>query len=168
MKTYVVYLTFIPWILYFISICKKALNDIKSKKTNTEYYKKNFFRIFPFDTLILTAIFVFVSKFYKNADQIWLAKILLFSSINLYLYINTFYDESRKKNRIGTGDISTMLILTILILPPIIFYVAFHMYTITYYILFGYSFFYYPITIISKSLNNLLFKIVRHRNNENK
>ena len=167
MTTYIVYLTFIPWVLYFITICKKALNDIKNKKTNMEYYKKNFFKIFPFDTLILTGIFVIVCKFYKSADQIWLAKILLFSSINLYLYINTFYDESRKKNRIGTGDISTMLILTIIMLLPIIFYVATHHYTITYYILFGYSFFYYPITIISKAINSLLFKIVRRQNHEN-
>lgn len=167
MKTYIIYLTFIPWLLYFTSICKKALNEIRNKKTNMEYYKKNFFKIFPFDTIILTAIFVFVAKFYKSADQIWLAKVLLFASINLYLYINTFYDESRKKNKIGTNDISTMLILVILMLLPIIFYVAFHKYTITYYILFGYSFFYYPITIISKGINSIILKIVRRKSNEN-
>ena len=107
-----------------------------------------------------------MAKFYKEADQLWLAKVLLFSSINLYLYINTFYDESKKKIKIGAGDISTMLILVILMLIPIVFYVAFHKYTITYYILFVYSFFYYPITIISKTINNLLLKLVR-RNNEN-
>lgn len=166
MKVYLIYLTFIPWILYFLSICKKALNEIKNKKINLEYIKKNFLRIFPFDTLILTALFVFVAKFYKEADQLWLAKVLLFSSINLYLYINTFYDESKKKIKIGAGDISTILILVILMLIPIVFYVAFHKYTITYYILFVYSFFYYPITIISKTINNFLLKLVR-RNNEN-
>ena len=168
MKTYIVYLTFIPWVLYFISICKKAVYEIKGKKINKEYLKKNFWRIFPFDTLILTAIFIFVSKFYKGASQIWLAKILLFASINLYLYINTFYDESRKKFNLGTGDISTMLILLIIIMGPIIFYVATHMYTITYYILFGFSFFYFPISYLSKSINNLLLRIVRKKNNETK
>lgn len=166
MKTYIVYLTFIPWILYFISICKKALNEMKSKKVNKEYLKKNFWRIFPFDTLILTAVFIFVSKFYKEASQIWLAKILLFASINLYLYINTFYDESRKKFQLGTGDISTMLIILILMIIPTVFYIATHMYTITYYILFAYSFFYFIISLLSKNINSLLFKIVRKKSNE--
>ena len=166
MKLYLVYLTFIPWILYFLSICKKALYELKNKKINIEYLKKNFFRMFPFDTLILTALFVFVAKFYKDASELWLAKVLLFSSINLYLYINTFYDDAKKRIKVGPGNISTMLIIVIVMLIPIVFYVAFHKYTITYYILFGYSFFYYPITIICRSINNLLFKIAR-RNNEN-
>ncbi len=168
MKTYIVYLTFIPWILYFIRVCKKALIEIKGKKVNNEYVKKNFFHIFPFDIIILIAIFVFVAKFYKDASQIWLAKILLFSSINLYLFINTYYDETHKKSNIGTGDISTILILLFLMLIPIIFYVSTKKYTITYYILFGYSFFYYPITFISKKLNDILLKMVRRKNNENK
>ena len=166
MKTYIVYLTFIPWVLYFISICKKALYEIKVKKVNKDYFFKNLWRILPLDRLILTGIFVFVCIFYKGASQLWVAKVLLFASINLYLYINTFYDEDRKRFNLTTGDISTMLIILILMIGPIVFYVATHMYTVTYFILFGYSFFYYIITLLSKGINSLIFKIVRKKNNE--
>ena len=168
MTKLIVYLTFIPWILYFSSVCKNALNDLKENKVTKTWIKENLLKIFHFDNLILFALFLFFSAFYHKASQIWLVDVLLFSAINLYLFMNGYYDKHRKENTIGTGDISTILIILILSMIPIIFYFSTGKYAITYYILFAYSFFNYIVVYIARSINKFIIKLVRKKNNENK
>lgn len=166
MKTFIIYLTFIPWLLYFVSVTKNDIKDLKGQKVNLRYVKENFLKIFHLDMIILIAIFVFFCKYYKTVSQIWLVKVLLFSAINLYLYTNTYYDKNKSHNIIGTEDISTILIMIILILIPLTFYAISNHYTITYYILFGYSFFHYILSIISKTINDKIIQLVRRKNHE--
>jgi len=37
----VVYLTFIPWLLYFSSLCKNAIKDLKKARINRKWIKEN-------------------------------------------------------------------------------------------------------------------------------
>lgn len=166
MTKFVVYLTFIPWLLYFSSVCKNAIKDLKRVKVNKEWIRKNIFKIFHFENIILFGIFIYFSANYKHANQIWLVDILLFSAINLYLFFNRYYDKNRNDSKIGTGDVSTILIILLLISIPLIYYVSTHNYVNTYYILFAYSFFNYLIVFIAKSINDLIMKIIRKRNSE--
>lgn len=168
MQKFFVYLTFIPWFLYFVEIAKNFLKILSNTKVNKEWFKKNFFYLFRFDSIILFAIFIFFAKFYKDANQIMLVKILLFSAINLFLYINTLYEKHDNPNHVTPKDISTILIILLVILIPIIFYIATDQYTITYYILFAYSFFSCLIVMFSKAINDLIIKIVRRKNNDDK
>lgn len=165
MNVFFTYLTFIPWFLYFAQISKNAIKDLKNNKLTFSWIKKNIFKIFHFETIILYAIFVYFAVYYRDANQIWLVEILLFSAINLYLYINTFYDKNKNNEKIETRDISTILITLIIVILPIIYYVSTKNREITYYILFGYSFFGYLIAAMSSLLNNLIIKIIR-KNNE--
>ena len=168
MKKIVFYLTLLPWFLYFSKISKNNLKSIRKAKINFEWIKNNFFKIFRFDNLILIGVFVFFAKFYPDASQIWLVKTLLFSIINLYLFINTYYEKEKNPSHIVTDDVSTLLIILIISILPVIYYIATGHYTITYYVLFGYNFFSFFIVLVSKKANDLINLIVRRKSNESK
>ena len=168
MTNFIVYLTFIPWILYFSSLAKNAIKDLKRVKVSFGWIKNNIFKIFHFENIILFAIFVYFSVNYADANQIWLVDILLFSAINLYLFFNGYYDKNRTDLKIGTGDFSTILTITLLVLIPFFYYVSTHNYVNTYYILFGFSFFNYIIVFIAKLVNDFILKFIKKRNSENK
>lgn len=166
MTKFIVLLTFIPWFLYFTSLCKSAIQDLNTNKVTFSWLKNNIFKIFHFENLILIGIFVYFSINYYKANQIWLVEVLLFSSINLYLFFNRYYDKNNTEYKIGNKDITTILIILFIVLLTIIFYLTTNKYTITYFVLFGYSFFNYVIVYISKLINDLIYKIVRRHNNE--
>ena len=52
MKRIIILLTFIPWLLYFISISKNALKDLKHNKLSAKWIKKNIFKIFHFEYFV--------------------------------------------------------------------------------------------------------------------
>lgn len=158
-----IFASFIPWLLYFFYQCRNALKDLKNNKVDKEWLKKNLFKIFHFDNLILFGIFLYFSNVYKNSNQIFLTKLLLFSCINLYLLVNRYYDKNRNKNKITNEDISTILIIIILSLIPISVYNITREYTVSYYIMFIFSFFNYLIVYISQKINNLIIKIVGNK-----
>ena len=163
MRKFIVLISFIPWLLFFLYKCKNTLKDLKNKRVTGEWIKKNILSLFHFDNLILFAIFLFFCKIYKDSDQIYLTKILLFSSINLYLLINQFYEKKYHKTTIGVEDISTILIIIFLSLIPIIFYTITGHYTITYYIMFAYNFANFLIVFLSKIINDALIKRIKKR-----
>lgn len=166
MTKFFVYLTFIPWILYFSSLCKNAIKDLKKVEVNKEWIKSNLFKIFHFENIILFSIFSYFSFNYKDANQIWLVDVLLFSAINLYLFFNRYYDKNRNDEKIGTNDVSTILIILLLIAIPLFYYTSTHNYVNTYYILFGYSFFNYLIVFIAKHINDFIMKFIKRKNSE--
>jgi len=49
---------------------------------------------------------------------------------------------------------------------PLMYYISTHDYGITYYILFGYSFFNYLLVFIAKVINDFIIKLVKKKNNE--
>lgn len=156
MSRFVIYLTFIPWFLYFSLFCKDALYNFKDKKINLKWVKKNFFSIFHFPNIILFLIFIYFSMVYKSADQIWITNVLLFSAIYLYLFINHYYDKYKSSKSVDSINLSTILIILIIVLIPIIYYISSNNYVNTYYILFGYSFFSHVIVYIAKLINDFL------------
>ena len=168
MKNFFVYLSFIPWFLYFISICKNALKDLNKNEPTLKWITKNFFKIFRFDNIILFSIYIFFSYINTDASQLWLVKLLLFSGINLYLYINSHYDKNKTKEKIITDDISTIFIILFLSSIPITYFISSKNYTITYYTMFSYSFFNYIIVYIGKKINDLTFKMVIKHGNKSK
>ncbi|MGN1371007.1 MAG: hypothetical protein ACI4XM_01820 [Candidatus Coprovivens sp.] len=166
MTKLIVLLTFIPWLLYFASLCKSAIKDLNDNKLCFTWIKNNFFKIFHFENLILIGIFVYFSINYYKANQIWLVEVLLFGSINLYLFFNRYYDKNNIEYKIGNKDITTILIILFIVLLTISYYLTTNNHTLTYYIFFGYSFFNYIIVFLSKIINDLIYKIVRRHNNE--
>ena len=164
MFRFVVYLTFISWLCYYISLSKDTIKVFKTNKVNKEWVKKNFFEIFHFENLILIGIFVFFSISFRDRDQIWLVNILLFTAINLYLFINLYYQKKKADAKITNNDIPVILIIIILTCFPFAIYASTHKYRLVYYILFGYSFFNYPIVYLSKKLNDLIIRRIKKEN----
>ena len=158
MNKFIVMLTFIPWFLYFSSLCKSGISDLKNNKFSFLWLKENFFKVFRFDNFILFVIFFYFSTSYYEANQIWLAEVLLFTSINFYLYISRYYDKNKTELNYTNQDISLILIILLITLIPFFIYIYFGNQTITYYILFTYNFFNYFIVYISKAINRIVIK----------
>lgn len=154
MKNIFVYLTFIPWLLHFALISKNSLRMQQKNKLSKKWLKKNFFKIFEFDKLILTGIFIYFSLLYPDANQIWLVEIMLFGVINLYLYINDFYNKNKTKQ--FSYNTKELIIILLISLIPIIFFSITKNQNITYYIMFAYNFFNFLIIYICKILSNLI------------
>lgn len=130
----------------------------QNKKITGKWVKKNIFNIFHFPNIILFAIFVYFSVRYKDADQIFITHILLFSAIYLYLFINHYYDKYKTHKNVDSMNMSTILIILLISLIPIMYYISSENYLVTYYILFIYSFFSYLVVFIAKLINDLLLK----------
>ena len=164
MKKIMILASFIPWLLYFFSLCKNTLKDVKANEINSEWIKNNFLKVFHLDNLILFAIFIIFTSIYHSSGKIFLTKILLFSSINLYLLANRYYDKNKYQYNIGNDDISTILILVIISLIPISIYNITGWYTVSYSIMFAFAFFNYFIVILAKKINDLLIKRTKRKN----
>ena len=149
-------------------MCNNALKVLNKNEISIRWLGKNFFKVFHVDNIILFAIYLFFSFINTDASQLWLVKILLFSSINLYLYINTFYDKHRIEEKIVTDDISTIFIILFLAFIPIIYFISTKSYTVTYFIMFGFGFFNYLITFIAKKINDWSFNMVVKHGNKSK
>ncbi len=158
MKKILVLASFIPWLLYFFSLCKNTLKDIKTNEINKEWIKENFLKVFHLDNLILFGLFIIFVSIYRNSGKIFITKLLLFSSINLYLLANRYYDKNKHKYNIGNEDISTILIIVIISLIPISVYNITGWYTVSYILMFAFAFFNYYIVIVAKKINDLLIK----------
>jgi len=164
MQKFIIILSFIPWLLYFLSICINAIKDLDENKLSSDWIKENIFKIFHFESLILFGIFVYFSTYYFKSSQIWLVDSLLFAAINLYLFINFYYDKNRYDTKLESKHIPLLLIIIIFIFIPIIFYLITKRYQITYYILFAYIFFNYIIVIISNLIYKGILLLIGHKN----
>ena len=167
MERLFIYCTFFIWFIYFISASKNSMKVLKLDKDN-KWNKKNIFKMFHFDSLILFALYIYFNNFYPNSSQLWLVRILLFGVINLYLYLNSFYDKNRITDKIHTDDISCVLLILLVSFVPIIYYISSRNVTITYYVMLGYIFFNYIIVSVCLAINDFIIKIVLRRSNENK
>ena len=166
MRNGIIYLTFIPWILFYSSAVKNSIMYLKNIEFNFYWLKNNIFKAFHFKDLILYGIlFYFTSSYYKSS-QIWLVSILLFTMINLYLFINSFYDKHRSNEKITSKDLSLIIVISLISLIPIIFYVFTRKYIVTYYILLAFNFLNFIIVALSKMIIKFLTKIFSSNKNE--
>lgn len=158
MTRIIISLTFIPWILYLVSSSSRVIKEFRGQKINKEFFKNNLFNLFRLDTIVLVLVFIFFSVTYPSADQIWLIRVLLFISINLYLLLNSIYDK-KNKEKLVKKEYNIIFLLVILMLIPIVFYLISKKYTTAYYIMFGYSVLNGLIVLLCSIINNKINKI---------
>lgn len=156
----IAYITFIPWILNYSMSIRNAIKSTKNTKIDSKWFKKNISKMIHIESLLLIAVFIYFTKFDNNT-----VNKMLFSVINLYFFINAFYDkraESAKK--IEVSDLSTILITIILSFIPLIVYLKTSNLTVTYYLDFAYVFFSYLIVLLARNIDKLLNKLVGTKN----
>lgn len=157
MNKLILLISLIPWILY--SIFQTKNNFIRLKESH--YLLPNIKDIIPIKNILL---FIFMLIFYyynKKAAQIELVLSLLFTTINLFLCIYSYY-ETDKELDISNKDKLILLCLSILIVIITIVSISIKFILVTYIILFTTSI----INIILLYISNKITKLVRRMNNE--
>lgn len=160
MDAVIIYLTFITWLLNYLLRSKNALKEINFKKDPKylNWFKKNF-KIMP---LLLILLFIF----FMNFDNEIVNKILFFT-INLYLYIDLIHEDKISKKKLkftSKNKIIFLLILLISIIPFIYFYLTKNL-SITYLLLFIYSYFAYLLVLIMLIIDKKITKYLSKKNN---
>ena len=112
------FMTFIPWILYFIKIMFYRIVVIENKKLDKENYLKhldgNMFSSINIPEIVLFSIFLIFMQYKKT-----LVLEMLFPTIYIYLLINFFQTLAKDCKRIQN---KTFMVLSILLLMSIIGY----------------------------------------------
>ena len=149
------YITFIPWILFFGKLVKMALKETKNKKLDIKWFKKYFSTIMHFDIIILILLFIYFASFKDS-----FVNKMLFSVMNLYLFVNTFYDKRNiSDKKLDKSDIfPSIIILLISLIPFILYTLKVIKLTTTYTILFIYSVFAYILVILIRKFIGVFHK----------
>lgn len=112
------FMTFIPWILYFIKIMFYRIVVIENKKLDKEKYLKhldgNMFSSINIPEIVLFSIFLIFMQYKKT-----LVLEMLFPTIYIYLLINFFQTLAKDCKRIQN---KTFMVLSILLMMSIIGY----------------------------------------------
>ena len=140
MKRIITIITFIPWFLYYYSETKSLLKIIKNNKENDT--KESIFKLLPINNLVLYSVLIYFSIAYKNANNIFVVRILLFSAINIYLFFNTISEKDYILN-INKKEERISFKYYVLAFIPILFYLITKKQMTTYYIMLIYNFFAY-------------------------
>ena len=157
MNKYLVFITFIPWLIIFIISILNNLNNDSYKKFSFKYLTKNFFKIFRIDLLFLIIMFYYFTSF--NLDFV---SMYLFAVMNIYLCVNSFYEHKKKlkDNFFKTNLISLILLSFITLIPFLIYY--FHKdLVLAYRIMLLYLFLEYIIIIVISFLARLITKVLK-------
>lgn len=155
----IIYITFIPWFLHYGFSTFKALKLTKSMKFNFKWLKKNFNKIFHIEELLLIAIFVYLSN-YGNQTFSNIVHQMLFSAMNLYLFVNSFYDKrTDTTNKIGLSDLKEIIILFFIACIPFIYFIRTENMLYTYYLMFSYGFLNFIFVLISRLISFIIGKI---------
>jgi hypothetical protein len=145
MTTFIIYLSIIPWLLYY---------SISIYKTLIELDKYSIFYLFRFDSIILILIFAYFVRFKKS-----FVIEMLFATFNLYLFINRLYEKNNNHSSFKKVVLDNKLLLLFLYIITFILIFILEKYlklAYLYYVLFGLSFFVNTIVYLLKKLN--LFK----------
>lgn len=157
----IIYITFIPWILHYGFSIYNSLKLTKSMKFNFAWFKKNYNKIFHIEELLLIAIFVYLAD-YGTQTFSNIVKEMLFSVMNLYLFVNFFYDKRTiTTEKLGLSDLKEIIILVLITTVPFIYFMRTNNMVYTYYIMFGYGFFNFLFVLISRLIGLILGKIFR-------
>lgn len=158
MKNIIIIITFLPWLGFYFTYCNIAVKELKKKPLNLKYVKENFYRIFRIETLLLMSIFIYFTT-YNNM----MVNKMLFSVINLFLFINLFYDNRYQNiNKINGFNIFIVIPLLIVSLIPFIIYLVNDELTILYYLLFSFGFFAYIIIYLCQIVAKYTKKVFKH------
>ncbi len=154
MSKYIIFLTFIPWIIIFIVSSLRNINNPNYQKITFKYFTKNFFKIFRLDTLFLIIVFFYFASYDKEFVNQY-----LFAVMNIYLCVNSIYEKKEKypKNFIKNNIFNIVILLLILITPFVIYFTKKDL-VFTYKIMLIYLFLESLIIIIINKLLKLLKK----------
>ena len=160
MNKIITLVTIIPWILYCIFLTRN--NYIKLKQNHYLLSNINFKELLPIKNITLFIIFIIISIIYKNSNQIELVNSLLFTTINLFLFIYSYYENNEYEVELSSKDIFSLVLLTIVVSIITIISLSISNILLTYIILFATSI----INIILLYVSKKIISIVRRINNE--
>lgn len=160
MNKIIILITLIPWILYCIFLTKNNL--IKLKENHFLLSNINIKELLPIKNILLFIIFISISIIYKDSNQIELVNSLLFSTINLFLFIYSYYDNNEYELELTNKDTLSLILLTIIVSIITIISLSIKDILLTYNILFATSI----INIIILYVSKKIISIVRRINNE--
>ena len=157
MNKYITLITFIPWIFVYIIFMINNLNNKDYDKISLKYIKKNIFKIFRLDILILLIAFFYFASY----NKLFIDK-YLFAVMCIYMGINSFYEKKEKIKKVIFKEkyINIIVSLIIMLLPLIFYYIKGNV-EITYKIMFLYLFFQYILTIIINYISHIIKKVIK-------
>ena len=164
MKRALVYISFIPWFLYFIKLCLESIKDFKNVRSLKTWLKENYKKMFVPENITLFLVYVFFATIYRNSDQIFITRALLFLVINIYLFLNKIYEKKKTEERLSSYDIPIILIIVLLSVLPIWFYSITHQALFTHLIMFVYIFLNQCFVYLAKLMVSLINKIIKVKN----
>lgn len=157
MNNIIICLTFALWIINYIFTIKKSI-----------YYRNNSEKALiknkiNFGIIYLLIIFIIFDLIYFSTPKIDIVRKLLFSAMNLYILINSFYFKEKNSINYKTTDITVFLSLFVLTIIPFSIYFIGHSYRTTYYVLFIYLILnYYMTIIISRIIDRIKKDLVKN------
>ena len=156
MNNLIIIATFIPWIINFYANLLDIYRSLDYQDlTAIEWLKKNFFKEFRIDALILILIFIYFSNF----DKLFVCK-YLFLVMNLYFWINNLYDK-KAPIKIFTcikDNYKEMLIINIISFTPFVYYYFYHNLISTYLALFAITFLNFILIILIRLIKEKIVK----------
>lgn len=156
---YIVLITFIPWLLFFIVSILNNLNNKDYKTFSLKYLKKNFFKIFRIDTLFLIIAFYYFSSFGKEFVDKY-----LFAVMCLYLFMNSFYEkkEKIKKDFFKKNFLNLVLLFIVMLIPFTVYFIKQKL-VLTYKIMLLYLYFEYIMILLVNYISKFIFKVLKRK-----
>lgn len=160
MNKLIVTITLIPWLLNYVYESKNNLIKLKEK----HYLISNFNikKILNIKSLLLFLVFIIISTIYKESNQIELANNLLFSSINIFLFIYNYYENDDYELELNIKEKTSIITHIIISSIAVILSLSREEVSQTYNILFATNI----LNIIILYISNKIITIVRRINNE--
>ena len=164
MEKYITIVTFIPWILIIVVSLVNHLNNENYQKFSLSYLKKNIFKIFRLDTLLLIVCYWYFASF----DREFVDK-YLFAMICLYLFVNFFYEKKNPiKKEFFKEHIIELILLIVMMAIPFIYYHNTDNLNFTYKLMLLYLFFEYIIILAVSLIATLIKKIGKRKGHTSK
>lgn len=154
MNKIIILITLVPWLLYYIFLSRNNL--IKLRENHYVLSNFNIRELLPIKNILLYIVYITISVIYKDSNQIELVNSLLFSTINLFLFIYSYYDNKEYELDLSTKEVLYLGITTII--TSIILLISISIKE-TYNILFAYSIINIIILYISKKIINIVRRI---------
>ena len=150
MDRLIVFLSFVPWLLYFVIYGMRAISDVEKLNDNNKFkwLKTHIFQIFRLDNLVLILVFYYFLKHHNN-----LVDKMLFSAINLYLFVSSLYDKPfREKGKLLRNHSILWIIVGIILIIPFGYYFRTNNLQETYKLMFAYTFFAYLMFMLARRI----------------
>lgn len=143
------------WFLCYTKEILYTLKNMDPKDSFFKNFKTNAISVLRLDKLLLIIIFII----YVNFNKAFVTS-MLFSVICLYLFINKFYEKTKKEKNINVikNNLITVIFSYLFALIPFIYLIITKDYDNTSIILLFYIIFSYFIIEISKKISNFLKK----------